>query len=198
MSESAAEPTTFERLDWPVRTARLLIRPIGPEDLPDLFAIRSQPEVARWLSGTATAYDAFAEEWTTSDRFDTTLALELDGRVIGDVFLRVTDAWSQRETREQARGTQGDIGWLVDPAYAGRGLATEAAQALLAICFEGLGLRRVTAAAFADNAPSVRVMEKLGMRIEGRGVREALHRDFGWVDGVNAALLADEWRPNPG
>jgi len=46
----------------------------------------------------------------------------------------------------------------------------------------------VTAAAFADNAASVRVMEKLGMRIEGRGIREALHRDHGCVDGVNAAL----------
>lgn len=95
------------------------------------------------------------------------------------------------------RGTQGDIGWLVDPSYAGQGIATEAAQALLRICFDGLGLRRVTAAAFADNAASVRVMEKLGMRIEGRGIREALHRDHGWVDGVNAALLADEWRSNP-
>jgi RimJ/RimL family protein N-acetyltransferase len=44
----------------------------------------------------------------------------------------------------------------------------------------------------------VRVMEKLGMRIEGRGIREALHRDHGWVDGVNAALLVDEWRAASG
>jgi RimJ/RimL family protein N-acetyltransferase len=153
--------------------------------------------VALWLSGTATAYDAFAEEWAASDRFDTTLVIELGDRVVGDVFLKVTDAWSQRETRNQARGTQGDIGWLVDPAYAGQGLATEAARTVLRICFDGLGLRRVTAAAFADNAASVRVMEKLGMRVEGRGVREALHRDRGWVDGVNAALLAEEWRSIP-
>jgi RimJ/RimL family protein N-acetyltransferase len=194
MSESPADPTPFERLSWPVRTERLLIRPIEPDDLAAIFAIRSQPEAALWLSGAATSYDAFVEEWTTSDRFDTTLVIELADRLVGDVFLKVTDAWSQRETRDRARGTQGDIGWLVDPAYAGQGLATEAARALLRICFEGLGLRRVTAAAFADNGASLRVMEKIGMRIEGRGVREALHRDRGWVDGVNAALLADEWR----
>jgi RimJ/RimL family protein N-acetyltransferase len=198
MSQSSAEPKPFERLSWPVRTSRLLIRPIRAEDLPAIFAIRSQPEVSLWLSGAATAYDAFEEEWTASDRFDTTLVVELDGHVVGDVFLKVTDAWGQRETRDQARATQGEIGWLVDPAYAGQGLATEAGQALLAICFDGLGLRRVTAAAFADNAASVRVMEKLGMRIEGRGIREALHRDHGWVDGVNAALLVDEWRAASG
>jgi RimJ/RimL family protein N-acetyltransferase len=197
MTDSGSEPATFDRLGWPVRTERLLIRPIEPADLPAIFAIRSQPAVAHWLSATATAYDAFVEEWTTSDRFDTTLVIELGDRVVGDVFLKVTDAWSQRENREQARGTQGEIGWLVDPAYAGQGLATEAARALLALCFDGLGLRRVTAAAFADNAASVRVMEKLGMRQEGRGVREALHRELGWVDGVNAALLAEEWRSIP-
>jgi RimJ/RimL family protein N-acetyltransferase len=197
MSETSPEPTPFERLTWPVRTERLLIRPIRPDDLPAIFAIRSQPAVALWLSGAATSYDAFAEEWTSTDRLDTTLAIELGDRLVGDLFLKVTDAWSQRETRAQARGTQGDIGWLVDPAHAGQGLATEAARALLRICFEGLGLRRVTAAAFADNGASVRVMEKVGMRMEGRGIREALHRDRGWVDGVNAALLVDEWRSIP-
>jgi RimJ/RimL family protein N-acetyltransferase len=194
MSESGDVSGPFGRLSWPVRTERLLIRPIGASDLPAIFAIRSQAAVSRWLSGTATSYDEFADEWARSDRFETTLVLEHDARVVGDVFLKVTQAWSQREVLDQAKGTQGDIGWLVDPAYAGRGLATEAARALLEICFDGLGLRRVTATAFGENAASVRVMEKLGMRLEGRGVAEALHRDRGWVDGVHFALLADEWR----
>jgi RimJ/RimL family protein N-acetyltransferase len=140
------------------------------------------------------SYDDFVEEWTSPDRMDVTLALEHDRQVIGDVYLRVTDAWSQREVVEQARACEAAIGWLVDPAYARQGLATEGAREVLRLCFDGLGLRRVTAAAFAENTASVRVMEKIGMRIEGRGVREALHRDRGWVDGVNAAVLADEWR----
>ena len=55
-------------------------------------------------------------------------------------------------------------------------------------------MRRVVAGAFADNPASVRIMEKIGMRIEGRGVRASLHRDLGWVDHVQAAILADEWR----
>jgi len=40
----------------------------------------------------------------------------------------------------------------------------------------------------------VRIMEKLGMRCENRGVRDSLHRDLGWIDGVVYALLAEEWR----
>ncbi len=188
------EPTPFDQLTWPVRTERLLIRPVTPDDFARLYEIRSLPEVARWLSAWPPSYDVFADEWSGPGRMDTTLALERDGSVVGDVFLRVADAWSQREVLEAARRSQGDIGWLVDPAHAGQGLATEAAREILRICFEELGLRRVTAAAFAGNDASVRVMEKIGMRIEGRGVREALHRDLGWVDGVSAAILADDWR----
>jgi RimJ/RimL family protein N-acetyltransferase len=196
VSDPERPATPLEQLSWPVRTERLLIRPIEAGDHPALYAIRARPEVARWLSGMPASYDAFVEEWAKPGRVDTTLSLEHDGRVVGDVFLRVTDAWGQREVVEEGRGTHGDIGWLVDPAYAGRGLATEAALEVLRICFEELGLHRVTAAAFAENVASVRVMEKIGMRLEGRGVREALHRDLGWVDGIHAGLLAEEWRRN--
>ncbi len=54
--------------------------------------------------------------------------------------------------------------------------------------------RRATAGAFADNLASIRVMEKFGMTIEGRSRRDSLHRELGWVDGVSAAILAEDWR----
>ena len=62
------------------------------------------------------------------------------------------------------------------------------------ICFDDLGLRRLTAVAFADNPASLRVMEKVGMRQEALHRQESLHRDLGWVDSVVYAVLADEWR----
>jgi RimJ/RimL family protein N-acetyltransferase len=62
------------------------------------------------------------------------------------------------------------------------------------ICFEDLGLRRVTANTFADNEPSWRLMERVGMRRELHTVRESLHRSGEWLDGLGYALLADEWR----
>ncbi len=89
---------------------------------------------------------------------------------------------------------EAELGWVLDPAYAGRGYATEAVQGLLRLCFEELGLRRVTAGCFADNVASWRLMERVGMRRELHTVRESLHRTKGWLDGFGYALLADEWR----
>ena len=114
--------------------------------------------------------------------------------IVGLVIVAVSDAWGQREVAAGTKRTQAEIGWCVDPAYAGRGLASEGAAELLRLCFDGLGLRRATAGAFAANAASIRVMEKIGMTIEGRGRQDSLHRELGWVDGVTAAVLADEWR----
>ena len=47
---------------------------------------------------------------------------------------------------------------------------------------------------FADNEPSWRLMERVGMRRELYAVRESLHRSGAWLDGLGYALLADEWR----
>jgi RimJ/RimL family protein N-acetyltransferase len=188
------EPTPFQRLTWPVRTERLVLRPLEADDVPALFEIRRQPEVARWLSSAPDDYDEFAQAFSDAARTDTMLVMLHDGVVVGDLYLRVSDAWGQREVGDGFRQTQADIGWLVDPAYAGQGFATEGAAELLRLCFDRLGLRRATAGAFAANGASIRVMEKIGMTIEGRGRKDSLHRDLGWVDGVTAAVLADEWR----
>ena len=111
-----------------------------------------------------------------------------------DLMIAVEDAWAQTEVRPQAAGVQAEIGWCLDPAYQGRGLATEGVAALLEICFDGLGLRRVLANCFADNTASWRLMERLGMRREMYTVRDSLHRSGVWMDGMAYALLADEWR----
>ena len=87
-----------------------------------------------------------------------------------------------------------EIGWCLDPAYQGRGYAREAVEALIEVCFEALGLRRVVANCFADNTASWRLMERLGMRREVYNVRDSLHRTGAWLDGVGYALLAEEWR----
>ena len=197
MSESTPVPKPFERVDWPVRTERLSIRPVTPDDFRRLYEIRAMPEVTHWLTGRPTSYDDYVERYGTPARLDSTLVVELDGTIIGDLFLGVETPYSQVEVRDRAEASQAAMGWLLDPAYAGQGYATEAAAAALRICFEDLGLRRVVAGAFADNDASIRVMARLGMRIEGRAVRGSLHRDLGWVDQVEAAILAEEWRAKP-
>lgn len=187
----------FERVPWPVRTERLLLRPSGRDDLRRLYEIRALPGVSHWLTQAPASYEEYLARNDNPERMGATLVVELDGMLVGDLFLGVESPWSQLEAKDRASDTLGTIGWCVDPAYAGQGIATEAAAALLGICFEHLGVRRVVAGAFADNVASVRVMEKIGMRRESFGVRESLHRDLGWLDGVGYAILAEEWRAKP-
>ena len=110
-------------------------------------------------------------------------------------MLAVEDAWAQAEVADQARGVQADLGWVLHPDHAGHGYATEAVRQLLRLCFEDLGLRRVTASCFADNTASSRLMERVGMRRELHSVRDSLHRSGEWLDGYAYAVLAEEWSP---
>jgi RimJ/RimL family protein N-acetyltransferase len=198
MTDAHPKQGPFQRIAWPVLTPRLLLRPATPDDFPRLYELRAMPEVTRWLTGQPASLTEYVERYGTPERLGTTLVVEAAEAIVGDLFVSVETPYAQVEVRDRAEDTMAAIGWLVDPAYAGQGIATEAAAALLGICFDGFGVRRVVAGAFADNAASLRVMDKLGMRIEAREVRGSLHRDLGWVDKVEAAILVEEWRARRG
>jgi len=185
---------TLDDLTWPVTTDRLVVRRLGDADVAATWEYRRLPEVNRWLPYAPPDLDAYAELFQDPDRRERTLLVSLDDVVVGDLFLMVKDGWSQREVADGAKACEAELGWALDPSYGGQGLATEAVEGLLRICFEDLGLRRVTAGCFADNVPSWRLMERVGMRRELHTVQESLHRDLGWVDGYGYALLAHEWR----
>ncbi|MCU1428690.1 MAG: hypothetical protein JWL83_2690, partial [Actinomycetia bacterium] len=59
-----------------------------------------------------------------------------------------------------------EVGWRFDPAYWGRGLATEAGDAGLRFGFEKLGLDRIVSVFEPENVKSGRVMERLGMVLD--------------------------------
>lgn len=181
----------LDRVPWPVRTERLIIRRMAATDAPAMWAYRRLDEVTRWVTSRPVDEAAWIEGSAAMLRDQ--LVLELDGRVVGDLMVRVEDAWGQREVAHLAVGTQAELGWTLDPSVGGRGLATEAVREALRIAFQGLGVRRVVASAFADNAPSLRLAERVGMRRESYAVADSLHRDLGWIDGVGYALLAEEW-----
>jgi RimJ/RimL family protein N-acetyltransferase len=178
-------------VDWPVTTERLSLRPAEQRDAAPTFAFRRLPQVSQWM--TTHVIDPEAWEAGFGERLANTLVIESDGVVIGDLMLQVQDPWSQAEVREQAAGTVAEIGYVLDPAYAGRGYATEAVREELRICFEEIGVRRVVAQCFADNEPSWRLMERVGMRREQHTRQDSLHRDGRWLDGMMYALLRDEW-----
>jgi RimJ/RimL family protein N-acetyltransferase len=185
---------TFDRISWPRHTRRLTFRPATGADLPAVYTVRSRPEVAEWMPSYPRSYEDFVLRQGASHAMERCLVMEVGGAVIGDLYLHVEDAWAQAEVSEQGKGAQAEIGWCLSPDHQGQGYVTEATAELVRICFEDLGVRRLTAQAFADNAASLRVMERLGMRLEAHHRADSLHREHGWVDGVTYALLREDWK----
>lgn len=186
---------------WPVRTDRLQIRPMSAPDVDAMWQWRRQPEVNRWLGLAPATIEAFRERYLAPERLASMHVVELlpaDDLApvpIGDIMIRIGDGWAQLEVADQAKGVEAELGWVLDPEYTGRGYATEAIRAVIDVCFGPLALRRVHAGCFADNEPSWRLMERLGMRREEFSRKTALHRSGKWLDGLNYGILAEEWTP---
>ncbi|MGH3444751.1 MAG: GNAT family N-acetyltransferase [Nocardioidaceae bacterium] len=178
---------------YPVRTRRLLLRPLAADDTDALVAYRSQPEVCRFVPFEPMNAEAVGEKlhggWSRTGIDDEgqalTLGVELaeTGQVVGDVMLAL------HSTKDQG----GEIGWVFHPDHAGHGYATEAAHALLHLAFDELGLHRVVARVDARNVASLRLAERLGMRREAYLVGNEWFKSE-WSDEIDFAILEEEWR----
>lgn len=176
-----------------LRTERLELRPVRDADIDRILEYRNRPEVTRWLLRTQVDPASFRAAWqrAAENPDDHSVAVTLDGVVIGTVLLEVADGLGQPGMPPR---TEAEIGYIFDPAYGGRGYATEAVTAMVAYAFDRLGLRRLTAGCFAGNLASVRILEKAGLLREQHGVGDSWHAELGWVDGYTYGVLADTWR----
>ncbi|WP_295779703.1 GNAT family protein [uncultured Microbacterium sp.] len=179
-----------DRLD--VRRERVRLRPFEERDLDAMAAYRGDAEVCRYLPfDPQTADDIRRRNGALMGRTTlegenggVMLAVERldDDVVIGDLVLFHVDV---------AAGSA-EIGWVMSPAASGRGLATEAVRALIDTAFEVYGLRRLVARIDPDNARSVALAERLGMRREAHFVEEDWFKGR-WSDLLVYAVLAREW-----
>lgn len=87
----------------------------------------------------------------------------------------------------------GEIGYIVNPDYWGKGIATEVATLLIDFGFGELKLHRIYATCDPRNIGSSRVLEKVGMTKEGR-LREGLLMKDGWRDSSLYSVLEHEWK----
>lgn len=177
-------------VSWPLTTERLTLTPFTTQDAPAVWEFLQLEEVNTWTASSFSGPDDVAARWVTDGAH---LVVRRGQTVIGSCMVQVQDAWSHAEVTEQAQQTQAELGWTFHPDHHGQGYATEAVRALLQLCFTELGLRRIEAQCFADNTPSWRLMERVGLRREGVFVKESLHRTHGWIDGMSYALLAEEY-----
>jgi RimJ/RimL family protein N-acetyltransferase len=181
------------RPDYPVRTDRLLLRPLHEADAAALVAYHSSADVHRFLPMDPMDTDGVLQRlrhglWSRStlDEEGDILFLGVEliatGELIGDMMLR----WLSAKDR------CGEIGYVINPAHGGNGYATEAARAILHLGFDELGLHRMIARIHPANTASLRLAERLGMRREAHLVQNHWHKD-GWADEVDFGLLEDEW-----
>ena len=152
------------------------IRPVEPEDWPDVAEVFNQPAV---IAGTlqlpfrSQAYQRKRLEESVPGRLH--LGAVIEGKLIG------TAALFRLENR---RAHVGQVGMGVHDAYQGRGAGGALLAALLDMADRWLGLSRVELTVYADNARAIGLYEKHGF------VHEGLHRDFAFQDGVYIDALA--------
>jgi len=111
------------------------------------------------------------------------------------IFLRDTDELIGRITLSNVvRGIwqNATIGYFLDEAHNGKGCTTAAFRLVLDYAFGTLRLHRVQAGVMPCNTPSIRVVEKVGMRFEGCALRY-LQINGVWEDHNLYAITAEEW-----
>jgi len=173
-----------------LQTERLTLRALRPEDAPVLKHLVSSYEVALNTLSIPHPYpEGAAAEWIASNdkSFD-------DGKMVNlGIFLREGDTLvgsiGLTIHREHDRG---ELGYWIGVDYWNRGYATEATAAIIDYGFRERGLHRIDAGHFARNPGSGRVMQKVGMSLEGR-FRESVKKWDEFVDVDFYAILRSEW-----
>lgn len=178
---------------FPLRTARLDLRPYEEGDLDDLRAMQTLEEVTRYLYWDVMTEQELRESLEKKrtrvalrhegDGLNPVAVLRETGEVVGDAALLYLS---------EAHRT-GEVGFILKPAFQGRGLATEMAAEMLRLGFEEMGLHRIIGRCDARNTASWRVLERLGMRREAHLLQNEWVKGE-WCDELDYALLADEWR----
>lgn len=145
-------------------TSRLLLRHFTMDDLEDLVAMHSDPEVSRFIGGVKLPEQSRERlaEWIAE--------YEQYGFSKWAVILRATGEFIGRcgLSLEEANGvSEWELGWTFARAHWGHGYATEAAAAVRDHSFNKLGLQRLISLIRPGNFASIRVAERLGMAYQG-------------------------------
>lgn len=175
-------------------TERLKLRWMTAADTQAHYAVRSDPEVARYLSRgpwtelaqAAESIESTLANYASGDGLRLAITLRDSGQLIGDacLFHFVDDS------------RRCEVGYVLGRPCWGQGYALEALEALLGYGFDTLDLNRVEADIDPGNTASGRVLEKLGFRREG-------YMPERWIvngepaDTVFYGLLRRDWRARP-
>lgn len=173
-------------------TERLIVRKFDANDWIDLHEYLSQKEVLKYEPASESGEEEckqIASERSKSDIFWAVCNKETN-KMIGHVYF---------EQIEPLEFMTWEIGYIFNPAYYGKGYATEACKAILKYGFEQLGAHRIIAMCNVENSASWRLLERLSMRREGHRLENAFFKKTDddkpiWIDSFQYAILENEWK----
>ena len=183
--------TSIDEAEPLASTDRLILRRFVPEDFAAYSAYRSLPEIYRFLYRDPPSPEVMRERFDIrlnspfSEDGDTLLCAVIrreDGALVGDVSL----------TFANKAALQAELGYTFNPAYARKGYATEAAEAMITLGFKKFCFHRIFARLDAKNVGSVGVVERLGLRREALLIENDRFNGV-WGDEFIYAVLSREW-----
>ena len=142
-----------------LETERLIMRPLQESDVEEIFAMRSDEEIMRFIREPQGRDESLGWIRLVSERWsDEKLGFCAVIEKSTDKFLGWCGIWRLQETDEF------EIGYAIEKQNWGKGFATEAAGKFMQYGFEELNAEKLVAVARPENSASRRVMEKLGMK----------------------------------
>ena len=144
-----------------IETGRLLLRLPEARDVQPMYEIHQDPEVMRFVGKPGDITVAWRNvammigHWQMLGYGMWIVETRGDGQVIGRAGL-----WNE------AGGPGLELGWLIRRSAWGRGYATEASRAALDWAWRHVQTDHIISVIHADNAPSIRIAEKLGQHFE--------------------------------
>ena len=170
-----------------ILTERLRLRERAPGDAASLFPTLSDAELMTWWSrapftSVEEVRESFMPEGGWSGWRAWAITRQGDDRAIGYVA-----------AGEKRQGAVCEIGYVLERAAWGSGIAHEAVSALIGYLFAS-GQRRVFADTDPDNTASNGLLTRLGFTLEGR-LRGEWETHIGVRDSLIWGLLAEEWKP---
>jgi len=161
----------------PLETGRLHLRGPRQADEQVIAAIADDREIARRMTRLPHPYGLEDARFFLREIVPAELAWGIT--VIGDDELVGVAGLVPDAPHDTA-----ELGYWLGRAHWGKGIATEAAGAIVRFAFEELGLRALSSGCFADNLSSGRVLAKLGFVETGRGTRSCLAegRDLPFIE----------------
>lgn len=173
----------------PIRTERLLLRRLKPEDAPAYYTLRSSPEVMLYLQRPLVQ----SEEEALA-QIKEQLQAQDEGKMVVwaianllDEFIGVAGYW-----RMQLEHQRSEVGYMLPVNYHGQGYATEALREILAFGFNQLKLHKIEADVDPKNTASLRLLKRFGFQHEA-SFRENRYFNGEFHDSCWLGLLREEW-----